>query len=246
MVRYISAIVVAAAVFIGVAILLRPAQAEPTEAVSDATSSVVVAELFTSQSCSSCPPAERLFAKLSEQEDVITIEWHVDYWDDLVHGGSRWEDPYSSAEFTERQRVYNQALRGTRGVYTPQAVINGLTEGVGSRSSEVGNLLSEARALPANVVINGSEVMVDGTRQSADILFVRLLKNQDTQVKGGENKGRHLHSRNIALELQKLGETGEDDVSLRLPELGDNETCAVFVQQRGGDLGPVLGAARCG
>jgi len=94
---------------------------------------LIVAELFTSQGCSSCPPAEKLFSKLADQDNVLTLEWHVDYWDDLVHGGSRWKDVYSSDAFTNRQRAYNQTLRGVRNVYTPQAIVNGRLEGVETR-----------------------------------------------------------------------------------------------------------------
>ncbi len=73
-----------------------------------APSSLIVAELFTSQSCSSCPPAEKLFSSLADEENILTIEWHVDIWDSLIHGGSRWKDPYSDKKFTARQRSYNR------------------------------------------------------------------------------------------------------------------------------------------
>lgn len=100
---------------------------------------LVVAELFTSQGCSSCPAAEKLFTKLAKNDNLLTMEWHVDYWDDLVHHGSRWKDPYSDREFTRRQRSYNRSIRGTNAGYTPQAVVNGHFEGVGSRPGTVDN-----------------------------------------------------------------------------------------------------------
>ena len=99
--------------------------AAETDAKTADESPLVVAELFTSQSCSSCPPAEALFSELADQDNLLTIEWHVDYWDTLIHGGSKWKDRYSEKEYTARQRDYNASLRGTRGVYTPQAIING-------------------------------------------------------------------------------------------------------------------------
>ena len=102
-----------------------------------------VAELFTSQSCSSCPPAESLFAELAERSDLIVLEWHVDYWDSLVHGrAGSWKDPYSNPDWTLRQRRYNRALRGQSGAYTPQAVIDGRFETIGSRRETIENQLS--------------------------------------------------------------------------------------------------------
>jgi len=207
--------------------------------------SLIVAELFTSQGCSSCPPAERLFSSLSENDDLLTIEWHVDIWDDLVHGGSRWEDPYSSDEFTKRQRYYNRSIRGQNGIYTPQAVVNGQLEGVGSRRGEVSHMLENASDLPVSIQIDEGKAIVAPSDQAADILFVRLLKKQETNVKGGENKGRRLAGKNIALSASVLGKTGSEVVEFDLPSVGDGETCAVLVQRLDGTIGPILGAAKC-
>jgi len=102
----------------------------------------VVVELFTSQSCSSCPPAEALLGKLAATPDLIALEWHVDYWNRLdVGAAGRWKDPYSSTDHTERQRAYNQAILGTGGVYTPQAVINGARETSGSNAKHLTDLI---------------------------------------------------------------------------------------------------------
>jgi len=209
------------------------------------TTPLIVAELFTSQGCSSCPPAERLFSTLAEREDILTIEWHVDVWDTLVHHGSRWEDPYSDRSFTERQRSYNQSIRGKRALYTPQAVVNGETEGVGSRKGEVSFMLESAQPLPVDVLIENYKITVGPASQSADIVFVRLLKEQETDIKGGENKGRKLAGKNIALDASVLGQTGADAVEFNLPSVGSGETCAVLVQTLDGDVGPMLGAAKC-
>lgn len=206
---------------------------------------LVVAELFTSQSCSSCPSAEKLFSKLADNEDLLTLEWHVDYWDRLVHGGSSWKDPYSSKAYTDRQRAYNRSLRGQSGVYTPQAVINGHFEGVGSRRAEVSDMIAHAPALSVPVTIQNGRVSVDATDENADILFVRLLKSHETNVKGGENKGRKLSGKNIVLEMERLGETGSAPAELKLPLVKEGETCAVIVQDLAHDLSPVLGAAKC-
>ena len=206
---------------------------------------LIVAELFTSQGCSSCPPAEALFSVLSEQSDLLTIEWHVDYWDDLVHGGSRWKDPYSKKVFTDRQRSYNRSLRGQSGVYTPQAIINGHFEGVGSRKSDVNNMIKNAPALNVPVHIKDNMVTIGANAEAADILFVRLLRKHETNVKGGENKGRKLFGSNIALDAKIIGTTGSKPLTLTLPSIDADESCAILIQPIKGDVGHVLGAARC-
>jgi hypothetical protein len=211
-----------------------------------APSSLIVAELFTSQSCSSCPPAEKLFSSLADEENILTIEWHVDIWDSLIHGGSRWKDPYSDKKFTARQRSYNRAIRGQNGIYTPQAVINGKLEGVGSRSGEVSHMLENTKALPINIYIEDNKVVVPASDQPADVVFVRLLKEHQTDVKGGENKGRQLAGKNIALGASVLGKTGRKIASYELPAIKSGETCAVIVQNMDGSAGPILGAVKCG
>ena len=214
-------------------------------AITSTPSALTVAELFTSQGCSSCPPAEKLFSSLADQENLLTIEWHVDYWDDLVHGGSRWEDVYSDKAFTARQRAYNRKLRGTGSVYTPQAIINGTLEGVGSRPSEVSNMIENASNLSVNFEIQNGAIAVDTNGQDADVLFVRLLDEHVTDVKGGENKGRKLAGKNIVLEAKILGKTTDTPARFTLPAIGEGESCAVLVQEIGNKVGPILGAAKC-
>ena len=218
------------------------AQGTSSTAVTDP---LIVAELFTSQGCSSCPPAEQFFSSLAEKENLLTIEWHVDVWDSLVHGGSRWKDPYSNEAFTDRQRAYNFALRGKNGVYTPQAVINGQLEGVGSRTSEVNYMLDTTPSLPVSVQINDNKVVVAPSGEAADIIFVRLLKEHETNVKGGENKGRKLAGKNIALSASVLGQSGGKVTEFKLPAIGKGESCAVIVQRHDAEIGPILGAAKC-
>ncbi|MEM7459160.1 MAG: DUF1223 domain-containing protein [Pseudomonadota bacterium] len=220
-----------------------------------AANSPVVAELFTSQSCSSCPPAEKLFAELAERPDLIVLEWHVDYWDRLVHGrAGSWKDPYSDPDHTARQRQYNRTLRDTAGVYTPQAVINGRLETVGSRSSEVSRLLDEASHATAKLEIDrdGDSAIVaisafeTPLEQAADIYRLTLLPQQTTAVPRGENRGAVLSSRNVVIAAERVGTYTGDATALgiRAPEAG--ESCAVIIQEkRGGRLGPILGASYC-
>jgi len=175
----------AAASAAGLTVVTQKAEAQPTDPIKSSNDQLIVAELFTSQSCSSCPPAEALFAKLAEEENLLTMEWHVDYWDDLIHHGSRWKDRYSDRAYTARQRAYNRSLRGTGGVYTPQAIVNGDYEGVGNRRSEVAEIIGFAKDL-------------------------NLPEQHETDVKGGENKGRKLSGKNIVLEAEILGQTGKN------------------------------------
>ena len=209
-------------------------------------SSLTVAELFTSQSCSSCPAAEEYFAQLAEDENLLTLEWHVDYWDQLMHRGSRWKDVYSSPVNTARQRIYNDSMRGTDGVYTPQAIINGRVEDVGSRKGMVEYHIENVKPLTLPVSIQSGEVSVAASDKPLDVLFVRLLDAHVTSVKGGENKGRTLSGKNIVLEAVTLGQSGQTAKTFTLPKTGQGESCAVIVQYKThNELGPIMGAAKC-
>lgn len=216
------------------------AAAEPTQPTP---SGPVLAELFTSQGCSSCPPAEAYFEKLADRDDVAVIVWHVDVWDTLVHRGSSWKDPYSQAAFTTRLRWYNKVLRGTPQLFTPQAIVGGEVSVIGSRSREIEDAIASVKRGPAEVSIKDGAVSINGEGEG-DIIFVRLLREHTTEVAGGENKGRKLSGKNIALEGRMLGSWTGKQVSLTLPELAENETCAVFVQAP--RSGPILGTGMCG
>lgn len=212
----------------------------------------VLAELFTSQSCSSCPPAERLFNELVDTKGVVAIQWHVDYWDNLVHGrNGKWKDPYSSAANTRRQRDYNYALRGTGSVYTPQAIIGGVSETTGSRAESVARLISSAPAAEAKISFSMDEAGYainvtspnGASKVEAETIIIRLLKQEDTEIAAGENKGLFVNSRNVAVSSDTLGAwTGQAEI-YRAETMGAEYTCAVIVQ--GKDKGRVLGAAYC-
>lgn len=147
-----------------------PKAAEPAK--NDAP---VVLELFISQSCSSCPPAEALLADISRQRrDVLALEFHVDYWDGLVYGGSAWKDVFSDPAFTERQRRYAQRIKSS--VYTPQMVIDGRREAVGSRRGDVLAAVAgvqrqrqDAVAIALRRDDEGLTVTLGGTAAPADV-----------------------------------------------------------------------------
>ena len=219
------------------------------------SSAPIVAELFTSQSCSSCPPAERLFSTLAEREDLIVLEWHVDYWDRLVHGrAGSWKDPYSDAAYTKRQRDYNRALRGSGNVYTPQAVINGVSETVGSKQDQVDALLVSPPHATADLTIvpEGDQLRIEvgafvtPLKRSAEIVHLTLLPGQTTSVLRGENRGATLTSKNIVLKAQPVGSYEGTAESLLVPAPVAGQTCAIIIQERrGAQLGPILGASYC-
>ena len=238
------------------AIFLVPfflARAEPVKGQQINNGHPVLVELFTSQSCSSCPRAEKLFAEFSERDDLVVIEWHVDYWNNLVHGrAGHWVDPFSTRSNTQRQRDYNSALRNTGSVYTPQAVIAGYAETTGSRQNAIETLISQAPSPYAKVDVtsNGRELMVSvapmnnaGSMQ-AEVMFVEMISSMKNKIHGGENKGRMAESRNIAIASDTLGPwTGVAETyraSLRTVKANH---CAVLVQEIGS--GQILGASYC-
>lgn len=212
----------------------------------------VLVELFTSQGCSSCPPAETLFNELADTDGVVAIQWHVDYWDTLVHGrAGRWKDPYSSAANTQRQRKYNYALRRTGSVYTPQAVIGGVMETTGSHAQEIANMIAQAPASQANINItmdkSGYLIQVtpdNGTLPvNAETIMVTMLREEVNDIKAGENKGLTVSSRNIAIEANMLGAWTGTPEAYRAETMIADYTCAVIVQEK--TKGRVLGASYC-
>ncbi len=164
----------------------------------------VVLELFTSEGCSSCPPADALLKRLDEagrigETDIIAIEEHVDYWD---HQG--WRDPFSSSEWTERQEQYSRALHHD-GVYTPELVINGLSDLVGSSEREVLRHISEAaktsdiavRISSINLLPKSAELTIhvettSTDARSADLWLAVTERGLSSNVLRGENEGRNL------------------------------------------------------
>lgn len=230
----------------------------PAPAASEAKYAPTVVELFTSQGCYSCPPAEAFLRDLADQKSVIALEFHVDYWDELVYGAAgKWKDAFSKREFTERQARYNQAIRGRANVYTPQMVIDGRLEAVGSQRLSVLAAIREVEdarrdRIAVSVSFSGGDaatVNLAGESGTAgapvDVWIVRMIRERETEVRSGENKGKSLTSRNIVTELRHVGgwKGGRSTISVPDFALGENETCAVLVQDR--ELGPVRGAAYC-
>jgi len=213
-----------------------------------------VIELFTSQSCYSCPPAETFLGELVEREDLVALEFHVDYWDDLVYGSSgQWKDIFSDAAYTQRQRVYAGRIPGSQ-VYTPQVVVDGVAQTVGSKRNRVLRLIRSARAAPKPARISirpeasgGFTVRVDPGPEGSDaeILLARYDLRHVTVIEAGENKGKTLTNHHVVREFRRLGEwKGEPwETSIADLHLDANQGCAVIVQSAG--QGAILGAAAC-
>lgn len=205
----------------------------------------VLVELFTSQSCSSCPPAEANFRKLAARTDLVALEWHVDYWDRLSVGAAgRWKDPFSSAAHTARQRAYNEALRGKSGVYTPQAVIAGQYETVGSHAGEINALIDRQRRTPpqARLVVDGDALTIAAAPAEAQARFVIFRREADTSVAGGENKGVRLSSSHVVVRVLPAEKVRAGD-RRAVPNLGAGEGCALLIEDA--RRGVALAAAYC-
>jgi len=194
-----------------------------------------VVELFTSQGCSSCPPADAYIGELAQRADVLALAFHVDYWDDLG-----WKDRFSLGLSTDRQRAYSTAV-GRSSVYTPQVVIDGQDAFVGTDRRRIGGALSLARTgVPVAISIDQEDVVVKlGAREKAvpsGVLLVPYLRNATSSIGRGENAGRKLEEFNIVRGLRELGQWKGDAVNFRarlasLPR--DATDVAVLVQSRG-------------
>jgi hypothetical protein len=199
----------------------------------------VLAELFTSLGCSSCPPADALLGEFAQRPDVLALSFHIDYWD-----GLGWKDPYSLHLATSRQRQYAEALGGQS--YTPQLVVDGQAETVGSNRRAVETLLHGRHedAVPAAIQEHGGQfdIRVDGARRKdsdeAAILLVTFDAMHKTPVRGGENGGRLLDTYNDVRSLRRIGEWRGEPVTLTVPresaEIG--ERAALIVQSEDGTV----------
>jgi hypothetical protein len=206
----------------------------------------VVVELFTSQGCNSCPPADAFLGELAQQSGLIALAFHIDYWNYIG-----WKDPFSSPEATQRQRDYAQAL-GLGSIYTPQMVIDGGVDAVGSDRAKVRRAIAAAGQHPKIPIAiaarpdGGWRVTIPAAKvdQPATVWLALYDRRHVTPVKRGENAGATLTDYNIVREFRRLGQW--DGTQLDLPldidaiDLADRGV-AVIVQA--GAAGPVLGAA---
>jgi hypothetical protein len=215
-----------------------------------ATSSVI--ELFTSQGCSVCPPADALLKSYSERSDVVALSLPVDYWDYLG-----WTDTFASPKFTGRQRAYAKA-RGDGEIYTPQVVVNGVAHVVGTKRGDIDRAIERtskafaAARVPLRVWSDKETVTIeagaaaDPTTSFAGTVWLAVVQPRaDVEVRHGENRGRKLAYYNVVRELTAVGMWSGQPTRIQLQNAAivrsSNERCAVFLQQ--GATGPIIGAA---
>lgn len=181
---------------------------------------VAVYELFTSEGCSSCPPADELLAEVAQARGVYALAFHVDYWDQLG-----WADPYGQRAFSLRQRIY--AARLSEGqVYTPQVVINGTVEAIGSSRARVRSALVAALAQPASARVTLSRergrlrYQVEGAPPGTLLHAARILPRAETVPERGENAERVWTHVNVVLELAtvELDASGRGELQLSQAE----------------------------
>ena len=214
---------------------------------------MAVVELFTSQGCSSCPPADALLKKFSERSDVVALSLSVDYWDYIG-----WKDTLASPRFTERQHGYAK-VRGDHKVYTPQMVVNGMAHTVGSNETEIDYLIEKTRRkladaqIPLKVSDDQGTVVIEtgapGNRElaSSGTIWMATVQNQvEVAITRGENKGLKTNYYNVVKDLTPVGPWRSDEpTTLRVDDKTVSrvgaDRCAVLLQQ--GMTGPIVAAA---
>lgn len=225
--------------FISIAVAILATFGNPVSAGSP-----VVVELYTSQGCSSCPPADKILARLAQQEEIIALALHVDYWDYIG-----WKDKFADPANTKRQRAYARAAR-ERTIYTPQMIIGGKTLVVGNRSSSVSEAIEKHSriSLPVNVTLKrqGNTVIInasaDGQIEGAVVHVVTYREQASVKITRGENAGRTLKYNNIVRDWKTIGNwNGQGNYDATVTVASD---MPVVVLVQAPDTGPILGASR--
>jgi hypothetical protein len=204
----ISAIVAATALIVSLAAFInRSAASKPNNSRTVSGDGFAVLELFTSEGCSSCPPADELLARIQQEagnKPVYILSYHVDYWNRLG-----WKDVFSQPQFSKRQYQYGQQLAAQ--VYTPQLIINGKAEFVGSDESAIAPVIKDALSSKATNILNlqatqqGTKINInyqaDGNTDNSKLLLALVQKHAVSKVEKGENEGRTLHHAQIVRNL---------------------------------------------
>lgn len=209
---------------------------------------LVVVELFTSQGCSSCPPADALMHELAQRTDVIGLALHVDYWDYIG-----WKDEYADPAYTKRQKGYASVARRNM-VYTPQMIVNGQEDVVGARTMKLFDLIAKHKNTPVTMAVqaaraNGSVVIQmraldDNAAKSGpyDVFLVRYTPLRHAHITRGELAGHDLEYANTVDGWTLIGQwDGRGTAELRAAIDGDRPAVVLIQQQ---DYGAILAAAR--
>lgn len=221
-----------------------------TQPVAVTSAGPVVAELFTSQGCSSCPPADAVAARLAGDPAVLVISRPVTYWDRLG-----WKDSLGREENTRLQRQYGDTAFGGANIYTPQLVIDGRMQGVGSQETKARQLIARAGAVRkasgvavrvSHTANGGRNVVLDGKAgQGADVILVALSARETVSIGAGENGGRSVSYTNVVIDETPLGrwKGGRQAIMVRANQLAvpGADRHALIVRKGAG--GPVIGSA---
>ena len=206
----------------------------------------VVVELFTSQGCSSCPPADALMHELAKRADVVALALHVDYWDYIG-----WKDEYARPAHTQRQKAYAQ-VAGRRSVYTPQMVINGMDDVVGARSAQLAALIDRHKAqrdmVSLSAVKTGDDIRISaswldqGRPAPMIVQLVHYQNERHANITRGENAGKKVAYRNVVDSWTLLGEwDGAADLSMTARVQSDYPAVVLIQQAR---TGPIVAAIK--
>lgn len=229
------------------ALLLASGVPTPCLGANDAIAWVL--ELFTSQGCSSCPAADRLLGAMARKPDVVAVSLPVDYWDYIG-----WKDTLASPIFTARQKAYAAAL-GSRHVYTPEVIVNGLSDAIGSDADAIQRAVAvtrgrdDALTLRIKLVELGRRLAIEvpaGAGGPAGVFLLRVLRARTVQIGRGENAGRAVTYINVVRAIEQLGEwTGSRATFEIAAPRGDDEGYVVLVQRGTPDRpGAILAAAK--
>ncbi len=210
---------------------------------------LVVVELFTSQGCNSCPPADEVLAKLSMRKDVLALSYSVDYWNYLG-----WKDTLAQPDCTIRQRKYNISL-GKNGVYTPQMIIQGARDVIGSKGGLVRQMISETipdRMADLDIIFDQSGDMIDlriganDAKSTATIWVIGYDFQKTVNIRGGENAGQTRTYHNVVQSIKRIGSWMGQEVRLTLSRQdlgkGNYDAYALLLQSR--ETGPIIAAVK--
>ena len=225
--------------------IIRPAHAEPR----------AVVELFTSQGCSSCPPADQIIGELAKDPSVIALSLPIDYWDYLG-----WKDTLADSRFSARQKAYSH-MRGEREVYTPQVVVNGSAHVIGSDRNGIESAIDDTKkadgvmSVPVSMTLAGKQINISVVASSkgpatghGEVWICSISKAVPITIGRGENRGREITYHNVVRNLLKVGDwngtSGSWTVPLENISREGVDAAVVYVQDGNRDKpGPMLGAA---
>lgn len=223
------------------------------EKVKDSSQRLVVMELFTSQGCNLCPPADDILAEFSTQENILALSYSVDYWNYLG-----WEDTLARPACTMRQKKYNIAL-GKNGVYTPQMVIQGDHDVIGSRRDLVDKMVQDARSNADGHQLSGLEITFDLTGDMIDlkigshenrtpvtIWVIGYDFERTVTIKGGELAGQVRKYHNVVQAIKQMGSWRGQEVKLTLSrqDIGPKKYDSYALLLQAGETGPIIAAVK--